>query len=206
MEALAWVEKLSGKKYSDPKTQAAFRVVADHIRSSTMLITDGVIPSNTDRGYVLRRIIRRLVRYADQIEADPDLARKLAEVVIEKYNKVYPKLDLNREKIFSELNKEEKELCNLSKSSDWQGLPSIDYRVEQGFMLCAIQRHIGSNGNSYAHACLTGQTKSGEIYLDCKKSLLDLKTMDYFVFPISYNGPILGQITMTRGICQELNH
>ena len=61
------IEDISGKKYDpygkDEKTKAAFRVVADHIRSATMLITDGAIPSNEGRGYVLRRIIRRAIKF-----------------------------------------------------------------------------------------------------------------------------------------------
>jgi len=61
------LEKLSGKSYQDTKYQTAMRVVADHIRSCTMLISDGVIPSNDGRGYVLRRIIRRAVRFANEL-------------------------------------------------------------------------------------------------------------------------------------------
>ena len=100
------------------------RIVADHVRTAVFMISDGVTPSNTDRGYILRRIIRRAVRYADEMQADTDITRKVAEVVIEKYKKVYPELDKNREKIFSELNKEEekfrKTLANGIKVLDKQ--------------------------------------------------------------------------------------
>src|SRR5690606_25890486 len=61
------IEELSGKKYSDKNYASNFRVVADHIRAATMLITDGVIPSNEGRGYVLRRIIRRGVRHLEEL-------------------------------------------------------------------------------------------------------------------------------------------
>ncbi len=84
------------------------RIVADHVRTAVFMVADGVTPSNTDRGYVLRRVIRRAVRYADQMQADTDIMRKVVEVVIEKYKTVYPALDQNRKKIFEELSQEEK--------------------------------------------------------------------------------------------------
>ncbi len=87
--------------------EKASRIVADHVRTAVFMIADGVVPSNTDRGYILRRIIRRAVRFADQMQADTEVARKVAEVVIEKYKKVYPELEKNRDKILAELNKEE---------------------------------------------------------------------------------------------------
>ncbi len=88
----------------DPRAK---RIIADHIRTAVFMIADGVIPANTDRGYILRRLIRRAVRYADQMGSDSDIARKVAEVIIEKYKKVYPELEQNREQIFTELNQEE---------------------------------------------------------------------------------------------------
>jgi alanyl-tRNA synthetase len=77
------IEQISGKKYTDPKFQPAFRVVADHIRSCTMLITDGVIPSNEGRGYVLRRIIRRAVKYLNELEVSTVSFYKLVSAVFE---------------------------------------------------------------------------------------------------------------------------
>ncbi len=85
----------------------ASRIVADHVRTAVFMIADGVTPSNTDRGYILRRIIRRAVRYADSMQADNEVLSKVAYIVIEKYKKVYPELEQNREQIFTELNKEE---------------------------------------------------------------------------------------------------
>ena len=66
---LSAIENVTGKKYSDKENVNSMRVVADHIRSCTMLITDGVIPSNDGRGYVLRRIIRRAVRHLKELGA-----------------------------------------------------------------------------------------------------------------------------------------
>lgn len=84
------LEALSGKKYSDEKYQSNFRVVADHIRSSTMLITDGVMPSNEGRGYVLRRIIRRAIRHMKELGAPALSLHKLVPVVFEILGEEYP--------------------------------------------------------------------------------------------------------------------
>ncbi|MBY0413138.1 MAG: alanine--tRNA ligase, partial [Bdellovibrionales bacterium] len=88
------IEHISGKKYepngSDEKTKAAFRVVADHIRSATMLITDGAIPSNEGRGYVLRRIIRRAVKYLNELGVKEISFYKLVPAVFEALGAEYP--------------------------------------------------------------------------------------------------------------------
>ncbi len=77
------LEKCSGKKYSDPKIATSMRIIADHIRASTMLITDGALPSNEGRGYVLRRIIRRAVRHLKEISAPENYFHKLVPVVFD---------------------------------------------------------------------------------------------------------------------------
>src|SRR6185369_7871767 len=71
----------------------ARRIIADHIRSSTFLIADGAIPSNTDQGYVLRRLIRRAIRFADTMGIPPNSLGKLSQVVIEKYTPTYQNLE-----------------------------------------------------------------------------------------------------------------
>jgi len=77
------IEVISGKKYSDSRYESNFRVVADHIRSSTMLITDGVMPSNEGRGYVLRRIIRRAVRHLSELGLTKSSLHSLVPSVFE---------------------------------------------------------------------------------------------------------------------------
>ena len=88
------IEEISGKKYEpngvDEKTKAAFRVVADHIRSATMLITDGAIPSNEGRGYVLRRIIRRAIKYLNELGVKEISFYKLVPAVFEALGQEYP--------------------------------------------------------------------------------------------------------------------
>jgi alanyl-tRNA synthetase len=100
------IEKISGKKYGISKeTTKAMRIIADHLKASIFIISDGVIPSNTEQGYVLRRLIRRAVRYG-KIFGMKKFLPKIAESVFEIYND-YPKLQKNKEEILKELEKEE---------------------------------------------------------------------------------------------------
>jgi alanyl-tRNA synthetase len=105
---LAKIEELSGKKYEEKKYKTHMRVVADHIRSSTMLITDGVIPSNEGRGYVLRRIIRRAIRHLRELGAPPISFYKLVPVVLESLGKEYPQNLANQAMAEKFLQREEK--------------------------------------------------------------------------------------------------
>ncbi len=108
--AFAKIEELSGKKYnSDPKTMRAMRIIADHVRTSTFLLGDpvGVVPSNVDQGYVLRRLIRRAVRMANSLGMPKGSIAEIAKVYIDVYKDAYPELTQNHDKIIDELNKEE---------------------------------------------------------------------------------------------------
>ena len=107
---IARIAELSGKNYHDDEaTKKAFRIIADHIRSATFILGDprGVTPSNVDQGYILRRLIRRAIRFAMQIGIPENSLSKVAEAVIERYCHVYPELKENKEKITTELAKEE---------------------------------------------------------------------------------------------------
>ena len=84
-----------------------FRIVADHIKASVFMISDGVTPLNVGRGYVLRRIIRRAVRYGKLLGIEKNFTQVIAAVVIEMYQDFYPELEKNKTVIFSELEKEE---------------------------------------------------------------------------------------------------
>ncbi len=89
-ELIAELEAKSGTKYAVNK--AAFRVVADHLRGTVFMLTDGVLPSNTDRGYFLRRLIRRATRYADVIKYPAGELSKLARVLAGSYGVHYPEV------------------------------------------------------------------------------------------------------------------
>lgn len=106
--ALAKIQELSGKNY-DETTKKAMRVIADHVRTATFLLGDpvGVVPSNVDQGYVLRRLIRRAVRMANSLGMPKGSIAEIAKVYIEVYHDVYTELPQNATKIIDELNKEE---------------------------------------------------------------------------------------------------
>lgn len=108
--SIALIEKLSGKGYSDNAGNTkAMRIIADHIRTATFLIGDpkGITPSNVDQGYVLRRLIRRAVRFGRTIDLPENSLSKLAEQYISQYSGVYSYLLKNKDRILSELDKEE---------------------------------------------------------------------------------------------------
>lgn len=107
--ARAFLEKESGKKYSDLQFQKAFRIVLDHTRTATFMIGDhrGITPSNVDQGYVLRRLLRRAIRFAMNLELPDSALSELAMVYVDKYKEFYDELEINREKIKDEIIKEE---------------------------------------------------------------------------------------------------
>ncbi len=108
--AIAKIEELTGKKYSEGgEVTRAFRVVLDHVRTATFMLGDpkGVVPSNTDQGYILRRIIRRAVRFGRNIGLPQGSLKQVAYTIINKYADVYPELAANKAKIEEELEKEE---------------------------------------------------------------------------------------------------
>ena len=110
---------LSGKQYGiDHETDVSLRVVTDHIRSVTFMVSDGILPSNSGRGYVLRRLLRRACRHGKLLGIDGAFLVDLATTVIEGSKDGYPELEEKKEFIFNVIAKEE---ANFNKTID-QGL------------------------------------------------------------------------------------
>ncbi|MBU1291888.1 alanine--tRNA ligase [Patescibacteria group bacterium] len=105
------IEELSGKKYEESEEITKYmRVIADHIKAATFIMSDdkGIAPSNLDQGYVVRRLIRRAIRYGRQLEIKDDLwTKQVAQVVISDYKDIYSELERNKEFVLNQLDKEE---------------------------------------------------------------------------------------------------
>ncbi|MGE5390707.1 MAG: alanine--tRNA ligase [Deltaproteobacteria bacterium] len=94
---IAYIEELTGRKYDQGEGGFPFRVIADHSRSCTFLIADGVLPSNDGRGYVLRRILRRAVRFGRFLGIQEAFLYKTVDVVCDLMMAAYPELDEKRD-------------------------------------------------------------------------------------------------------------
>jgi alanyl-tRNA synthetase len=100
------LEKLSGKSYE--QSQASMRVIADHLRAGVFLAVDGVVPSNKQQGYVLRRLLRRAIRYAFELGIEQDLCDKLLPSVIDLYKNDFPELAAREQEVKDICAREEK--------------------------------------------------------------------------------------------------
>ncbi|MBV9003939.1 MAG: alanine--tRNA ligase, partial [Solirubrobacterales bacterium] len=120
---IALGEELSGRRYGHAfPTDRAMRVLADHGRAMTFLIADGVVPSNEDRGYVLRRIMRRAIQQGRSLELEPGFLTRYAEVVTELMGSEYPELYEQRESVRTWLEGEEQAFGRTLE----QGLKRLD--------------------------------------------------------------------------------
>lgn len=122
------IETLSGIEYEkNIDVKRSFRIIADHIKASVFLIADGVIPSNEGRGYVLRRLIRRALRYSYKLGDIENLLSILAREVISNFHQIYPELRENEKFIFGQLEAEEKKFISLME----RGLSIIDEELSK---------------------------------------------------------------------------
>ncbi|MDR1192589.1 MAG: alanine--tRNA ligase, partial [Peptococcaceae bacterium] len=106
-EIINGVEELCGWPYSSDQRGFPFRVIADHIRSCVFLISDGVLPSNVDRGYVLRRILRRAIRFGKVLGIDGLFMYQLVPVVIQQMGEAYPELLAAEDMVTAVIRREE---------------------------------------------------------------------------------------------------
>ena len=123
-EATKYLEEVSGKSSKDSMFQKAFRIVLDHTRTATFILGDqrGVTPSNMDQGYVLRRLIRRAIRFGRMLDLPKGTLAELGKIYIDKYKDFYDDIATNGEKVLNELSSEEEK---FSKTVE-QGLKEFE--------------------------------------------------------------------------------
>ena len=121
-------EEIAGKRFGDDeRVDVALRVLADHSRAMSILIADGVLPSNEGRGYVLRRVIRRAARFSRNADMQPPFLRRFAERVIELMGDAYPELVSQRDSILRIVSAEEE---RFNRTLD-QGLVMVEEEVRR---------------------------------------------------------------------------
>ncbi|PEF38677.1 alanine--tRNA ligase [Bacillus wiedmannii] len=122
-------KQLSDQKLLEEVDRKSLKIVADHIRTTTFIIGDkkGITPSNTDQGYILRRLIRRASRHANLLGISNEGLTEICKVVIEQYKDVYPELDDNKEKIINEIKKETKKFAKTIR----QGLKEFEKVIQK---------------------------------------------------------------------------
>ena len=127
---IAAIEKIVGMKYAadDTKASVAFRVLADHIRTISFAIADGQLPSNTGAGYVIKRILRRAVRYYYSfLKSNEPLLHKLVPIIAKQFENVFPELDAQQEFVKTIIEENEKSFLRTIQ----EGLDYIENFVEQ---------------------------------------------------------------------------
>ncbi len=128
---IATAEQVTGKTYGTfPGTEddVSLRILAEHARTMTFLVSDGVVPSNEERGYVLRRIIRRAVRHAYRLGAQNLVAPDLVEATVAAMGEAYPELVKHRELIVKVVTREEERFRQTLE----RGLDLLDGLLEEG--------------------------------------------------------------------------
>ncbi len=120
--------RIAGVSYkTSEKTDVSLRVITDHVRSTTMMIGDGVVPHNEGRGYVLRRLLRRAARHGRLLGINEPFLYKVCETVIEENKSAYPQLETNKDYIIKVIKVEEE---RFAKTID-QGMELLSNMIEQ---------------------------------------------------------------------------
>ena len=134
-DVIAKIEEITGLKYYG--NEKAMRIIADHIRSAVFISADpsGIKPSNTDQGYILKRLIRRAIRYAKKlnIDIDSNWEEQIAVLIIDKYKKYYVELEENKQVVLDVL-KNEKIKFNRTLEKGLKEFEKIASKIENGKM------------------------------------------------------------------------
>lgn len=122
------IEKQTGKRYEDEASRFSFRVIADHVRAAVFMVGDGVTPSNTKQGYIVRRLLRRAIMHADKLGAEKGTISALSYIVVDTYGKVYPGIKNQELRIKDEIEKEEGQFRKTLE----RGMREFEGRLQKG--------------------------------------------------------------------------
>ena len=120
------LESLSGKEYATHT--ASMRVIADHLRAAVFLAVDGCVPSNKEQGYVMRRLLRRAIRYSFDLGIEQNFLEEVVPVIADLYEADFPEVKENRESIIAVLVKEEKAFRQTLR----KGLRQMQHYIDDG--------------------------------------------------------------------------
>ena len=120
------LESLSGKEYATHT--ASMRVIADHLRAAVFLAVDGCVPSNKEQGYVMRRLLRRAIRYSFDLGIEQNFLEEVVPVIADLYEADFPEVKENREQIVAVLVKEEKAFRQTLR----KGLRQMQHYIDDG--------------------------------------------------------------------------
>ena len=120
------LESLSGKEYATHT--ASMRVIADHLRAAVFLAVDGCVPSNKEQGYVMRRLLRRAIRYSFDLGIEQNFLEEVVPVIADLYEADFPEVKENREQIIAVLVKEEKTFRQTLR----KGLRQMQHYIDDG--------------------------------------------------------------------------
>ena len=126
------IQQITGLKYGeDKKDTKAMRIIADHMRTSIFLVMDGVVPSNKDQGYILRRLLRRMVRFGKMIGIEKDISVRIVKTVTDMWSWLYPELpkkQKNIELLFAEEEEKFRETLKRVGGKIDKYLSRVDYK------------------------------------------------------------------------------
>ena len=195
------LEKLSGAKYArtlpthgsggegeQEKIDVAFRVIADHIRALSFAIADGIIPSNEGRGYVLRRILRRAVRYGRTLGFHEPFFFKLVDVLANTLDDVFPEVRANQSKIKEIIRREEE---SFNKTLD-RGLDLLNEAA-----IAAIRKQVTATP-SIGKATIKTSTSTSEWFQNGSSDLKDIE-----IVVDKNNGPLFDELFNVRPAISE---
>jgi len=163
------IEEIAKKNYGNNENDTrAFRIIMDHLRGATFLISDGALPDNKDQGYFTRRLIRRAIRSAYSLNIDVNFTGSIAQVFIDEYSGYYPNLLEKKEIILQEMEKEESKfrqtlkggLKQFEKMENVDGQKIFDLYQTYGFPIELSFEELDKKGIKYDKLKIESEFKS----------------------------------------------